>query len=130
MSDASLANLLWVGVGGAAGSVARYLVWIVVAPRSSGFPWATFAVNITGSFALGLLAGVLAGRLDPVVRFALFFGVLGGYTTFSTFTVDTVELLRVGEWVPAVSNVVLSVGLGLAAAWLGVLLGESLNPAV
>jgi CrcB protein len=110
--------------------VARYLVWTVVAPRSTGFPWATFAVNVSGSFLLGFLAGILAGRLDPVVRFAVFFGVLGGYTTFSTFTVDTVELARVGEWMPALSSVVLSVVLGVLAAWGGVVLGEALNPSI
>ena len=122
-------EFFWVGAGGAAGSMARYWVWKVVAPRSAGFPWATMAVNLTGSFLLGLLAGVLAGRLDPVVRFAVFFGVLGGYTTFSTFTVDTVELARIGEWAPAISNVVGSVVLGLGAAWIGVIVGEALNSA-
>jgi CrcB protein len=127
MTNLSLANLLWVGLGGAVGSAARYLVWTVVAPRSAGFPWATFAVNLSGSFFLGFLAGILAGRLDPVVRFAVFFGVLGGYTTFSTFAVDTVELVRVGEWVPALSSVTLSVILGIAAAGLGILAGEALN---
>lgn len=130
MTNVSLANLLWVGLGGAIGSVARYLVWTVIAPRSVGFPWATFAVNLSGSFLLGLLAGILAGRLDPVVRFAVFFGVLGGYTTFSTFAVDAVELARVGEWAPAVASVALSVGLGIGAAWLGIVAGEALNPSM
>lgn len=122
-------EFLWVGAGGAAGSMARYWVWKVVAPRSAGFPWATMAVNLSGSFLLGLLAGVLAGRLDPVVRFAVFFGVLGGYTTFSTFTVDTVEMLRVGELGSAVANVVISLVAGIAVAWLGVIVGEAINPA-
>lgn len=130
MTNVSLANVMWVGLGGAVGSAARYLVWTVVAPRSTGFPWATFAVNMSGSFLLGFLAGILAGRLDPVVRFGVFFGVLGGYTTFSTFTVDAVELARVGEWLPAFSSVVLSVVLGIAAAWLGVVVGEALNPSM
>ena len=130
MTNVSLSHVLWVGLGGAIGSSARYVVWTIVAPRSTGFPWATFAVNISGSFLLGLLAGILAGRLDPVVRFAVFFGVLGGYTTFSTFTVDAVELARVGEWLPALSSVALSVVLGIAAAWLGVVLGEAFNPSL
>lgn len=124
-----MSNVMWVGIGGAAGSLARYWVWTVVAPRSSGFPWATYAVNVSGSFLLGLLAGVLVGRIDPAVRFGLMFGVLGGYTTFSTFTVDTIELIRVGEWVPAISNVVLSVATGLGAALAGIMLGEAIRPA-
>lgn len=130
MAEFSFAHLLWVGGGGAVGSMARYAVWAFVAPRSGGFPWATFAVNVSGSFLLGLLAGALAGRLDPIVRFAVFFGLLGGYTTFSTFSVDSVELARVGEWVPAASNVIVSVLLGLAAAWIGIGIGEAVNPRV
>ncbi len=110
-----------------AGSMVRYWVWTVVAPRSEGFPWATMAVNLTGSFLLGLLAGLLAGRVDDVVRYGVFFGLLGGYTTFSTFSVDTVELLRVGEVLPAVMNIVLSVAAGLLAAWVGIVAGEALG---
>ena len=125
-----MADYLWVGAGGAAGSMARYWVWKLVAPTSGGFPWATMAVNVTGSFVLGLLAGILAGRVDPTVRFAVFFGLLGGYTTFSTFTVDTVELFRVGEVFSGVMNVVVAVLAGLAAAWVGILLGEAMNPAI
>ncbi len=121
---------LLVGAGGAVGSMARYWVWTVIAPRSEGFPWATMAVNITGSFALGFLAGVLAGRLDDTVRYAVFFGLLGGYTTFSTFSVDTVELVRVGEMWPALANTALAVVAGFAVAWIGILLGEALNPTV
>jgi CrcB protein len=115
-----------VGAGGAIGSMARYWVWTVVAPRSAGFPWATMAVNLTGSLALGFLAGILAGRLDDTVRFSIFFGVLGGYTTFSTFSVDNVELLRVGEVVPAVANVTIAVVGGLLTAWVGISAGEAL----
>lgn len=121
---------LLVGAGGALGSIARYWVWTVIAPRSEGFPWATMAVNLSGSLALGFLAGVFAGRVDDTVRFLVFFGLLGGYTTFSTFSVDTVELLRVGEIVPAISNVVISVAVGLLAAWLGILVGEAVGSAV
>jgi CrcB protein len=115
-----------VGAGGALGSMARYWVWTLVAPRSAGFPWATMAVNLSGSLLVGFLAGVLTGRLDDTVRFSVFFGLLGGYTTFSTFSVDTVELLRVGEMVPATMNVTIAIVGGLLAAWAGIVLGESL----
>jgi CrcB protein len=118
---------LLVGAGGAVGSMIRYWVWTVVAPRSEGFPWATMAVNLTGSFLLGFLAGMLAGRVDDVVRYGVFFGLLGGYTTFSTFSVDTVELLRVGEVVPGVMNVVVAVAAGILAAWVGIAAGEALG---
>ena len=60
--------------------------------RLAGFPWATVLVNVTGSFLLGFLAGLYAGRVGPTMRLALFFGFLGGYTTFSTFTSETVVL--------------------------------------
>ena len=123
-------EFLLVGIGGAIGSVARYWVWTVVAPRSGGFPWATLAVNLSGSFVLGLLAGMLAGRIGDLARFLLFFGVLSGYTTFSTFSVDNVELLRVGEVGPAAMNIAISVAGGLAAAYVGILIGEAVNPAL
>ena len=120
-------DFLWVGAGGAIGSMARYGVWRIVEPVSGGFPWATLAVNVSGSFVLGLLAGVLAGRVDHAVRMFAFFGLLGGYTTFSTFSVDTVELVRVGEVGPAVANVVLSVAVGVAAALVGIVVGEAIT---
>lgn len=122
-------EFLLVGVGGAIGSMGRYAVWRLIAPRSGGFPWATFAANVTGSFVLGLLAGLFLGSISDSVRFGVFFGVLGGYTTFSTFAVDTVELVRVGETVAAVSNVVLSIVLGLGAALAGLLAGEFIRSA-
>ena len=121
---------LLVGVGGAIGSMARYWVWTVVAPRSGGFPWATMTVTLTGSFVLGVLIGVLAGRIGDVARFLLFFGILSGYTTFSTFSVDNVELLRVGDVGPAAMNIAISIAGGLAVAYLGILIGEAFNPGV
>ena len=119
-------DVLWVGAGGAVGSALRYLVWRAVG-TSGGFPWATLLVNITGSFVLGFLAGVYAGRVGPTMRLALFFGFLGGYTTFSTFTSETVVLARTGSAAMAFGNVAVSVLVGLAAAFVGVLLGEQLS---
>ena len=120
-----LNDVMWVGAGGAAGSALRYLVWRVVG-TSGGFPWATVLVNVTGSFALGFLAGYYAGRVSPHMRLALFFGFLGGYTTFSTFTSETVVLARTGSASVAFANVAVSLVVGVAAAFTGVLLGESL----
>ena len=119
-------DVLWVGAGGAVGSALRYLVWRAVG-TSGGFPWATLFVNVTGSFMLGFLAGMYAGRVGPTMRLALFFGLLGGYTTFSTFTSETVVLARTGSAAMAFGNVAISVSVGLAAAFLGVVLGEQLS---
>jgi CrcB protein len=123
-----LKDVMWVGAGGAVGSALRYLVWRAVG-TSGGFPWATVFVNVTGSFLLGLLAGVYAGRVGPTMRLAVFFGFLGGYTTFSTFTSETVVLARTGSAGAAFGNMALSVAVGLTAAFAGVLLGESLGRA-
>ena len=120
-----LKDILWVGAGGAVGSALRYAVWRLFG-ASSGFPWATIAVNIAGSFLLGLLAGLYAGRISPTMRLAVFFGFLGGFTTFSTFTSETVVLARTGSAGLAFANVAVSVVVGLSAALAGVLLGEQL----
>lgn len=116
---------MWVGAGGAVGSALRYIVWRVFS-SSGGFPWATLFVNIAGSFVLGLLAGLYAGRVNPTIRLAVFFGFLGGFTTFSTFTSETVVLARTGSASLAFGNLALSIVVGLAAALIGVLLGEQL----
>lgn len=116
---------MWVGAGGAVGSALRYLVWRAVG-SSGGFPWATIFVNVTGSFLLGLLAGIYAGRVGPTMRLAVFFGFLGGYTTFSTFTSETVVLARTGPAAAAFGNLAVSLIVGVAAAFVGVLLGEQL----
>ncbi len=126
MLPAVIKQVLWVGAGGAVGSALRYLVWRMVG-TSGGFPWATVFVNVTGSFLLGLLAGIYAGRVGPTMRLAVFFGLLGGYTTFSTFTAESVVLARTGSAAAAFGNVTLSVLAGLVAAFAGVLLGESLG---
>ena len=118
-------EVIWVGAGGAIGSALRYLTWRAFG-GAGPFPWATVLVNITGSFLLGLLAGLYAGRLSPTMRLGLFFGFLGGFTTFSTFTSETVVLARTGSAALAFGNVAVSVVVGLTAAFIGVLLGEQL----
>ena len=120
-----LKDILWVGAGGAVGSALRYVVWRAMG-TSGGFPWATLLVNVAGSFLLGLLAGLFAGRVSPTMRLAVFFGFLGGFTTFSTFTSETVVLARTGSATMAFGNVALSLAAGLTAAFVGVLLGEQL----
>jgi CrcB protein len=113
---------LLVGVGGFLGSALRFLAagWV---HRFSGsqFPWGTLTVNVAGSLALGLLAGLAELRqvLDPGQRLFLMIGLLGGFTTFSTFAWETVTLAQGGQGVRALANVVAHVTLGLAAAAAG-----------
>jgi CrcB protein len=113
-----------VAVGGAIGSVARYgaTVWLVRYPVGRVFPSAVFLVNILGCLVIGLLAGGGAsGRIvmGDTTRVFLMAGLLGGFTTFSTFGLDTHLLLRAGEMGPALLNVAGQVGLGLLAVWAG-----------
>lgn len=121
-----LKDVLWVGAGGAVGSALRYLVWRAVG-TSGGFPWATVFVNISGSFLLGLFAGMYAGRIGSTMRLAVFFGFLGGYTTFSTFTTETVVFARTGSAAVAFGNVAVSLLAGLTAAFVGIVIGEQIN---
>ncbi|MFO1514425.1 MAG: fluoride efflux transporter CrcB [Verrucomicrobiota bacterium] len=125
---------LLVASGGALGSVGRYWLSGVVAARvGEMFPWGTLVVNVTGSFVIGLLAAVTEpeGRLLASPDFRLFFmiGVCGGYTTFSSFSLQTLNLLRDGEWLYAGGNVLLSVILCMVGVWLGYLLGAAINSA-
>ena len=121
---------LWVAIGGALGSVARFGIGGLVAEKfGQSFPWNTLAVNVTGSFIIGFLGAITApeGRLSPQTRvFATQFfitGVCGGYTTFSSFSLQTLSLLRDGEWLYAGGNILLSVVLCMIAVWLGYLAG-------
>jgi CrcB protein len=121
-----------VAVGSALGGIARYGLSGVVA-RSFGetFPWGTLVVNVTGSLAIGFVATVTGpdGRLlvSPVTRQFLMPGVLGGFTTFSSFSLQTMSLAQDGEWLRAGGNVALSIVLCLVGVWLGATLGAWLN---
>lgn len=123
---------LWVASGGALGSLGRFWLSGLVASRvGETFPWGTLVVNVTGSFLIGLLAAGTGpeGRLLFSPGFRLFFmiGVCGGYTTFSSFSLQTLNLLRDGEWLYATGNALLSVALCMIGVWLGYLLGAALN---
>ncbi len=108
--------------GGGAGSLARYLAGTAIMTRYGGrFPLGTLAVNVSGSFLIGLIMTWLTERLqpDPNWRFLLVVGFLGGYTTFSSFEWETFSAVREGGFWIGLLNVVGSVGLGYAAVWLG-----------
>lgn len=118
--------ILPVAAGGALGALMRY--WIGGAAQSAlgpGFPFGTLFVNVTGCIAIGVLYVLLAERPDAGVwRAVLITGVLGAYTTFSAFSLETLQLLEAGEMLEASLNVLLSVGLCLAGCWAGLAVGR------
>ena len=131
-SASLLATALAVGAGSAVGGVARYLVAEWIARHQAGvFPWGTLLVNVAGSLAIGLLAAVLGagGRWPqpPLVQAALTIGVLGGFTTFSAFSLQTLVLLRSGHNGLAAANILASVALCLLGAWAGLRFGTVLS---
>ena len=124
----------WVALGGALGSVSRYwLSGLVAARYGETFPWGTLVINVTGSFVIGLIGAVASseGRMDSQSRaFAtqfLMYGVCGGYTTFSSFSLATLKHLQERQWLYAGGNILLSVALCLIAVWFGWLLGSIFN---
>jgi CrcB protein len=123
---------LWVALGSAIGGVGRYWVSGVVGQNfGETFPVGTLLVNISGSFAIGFIATLTApdGRwfASSDTRQFMMYGLCGGYTTFSSFSIQTLNLLRDGDWFRAGLNVVLSVVLCLVAVWLGHLAAATLN---
>jgi CrcB protein len=122
----------WIAVGSALGGIARY--WCSgVAARLFGetFPWGTLFVNVLGSFIIGFFAALTApdGRVfaGSTMRQFVMLGVLGGFTTFSSFSLQTLNLAQDGEWLQVGGNVVGSVVLCLVAVWLGHLLALTIN---
>jgi CrcB protein len=125
---------LWVAIGGALGSVMRFgLNGLISARFGETFPWGTLVINVTGSFLIGIFAAFSDpdGRalISPGARQFLMVGICGGYTTFSSFSLQTLRLAQDGEWLYAGGNVILSVVLCLVAVWLGYLLGSMFNSA-
>ena len=125
-------NYLLVAVGGALGSVSRFWASGLVANRlGETFPWGTLFVNVTGSFIIGLFATFTApeGRWLVGSSGRTFFmtGFCGGYTTFSSFSLQTLALAQDEEWLYAGGNAVLNLALCLLAVWLGHVLAEEIN---
>ena len=111
-------------LGGAFGTGMRYFLstFVYSVIKQPSFPYANLIINVSGSFAIGLLAELFDARwlVSPTVRVAILTGVIGGYTTFSSFSFETYSLLRDGQMGLAVVNASGSVLLGLFAVWLGV----------
>ncbi|CAM3483712.1 Fluoride-specific ion channel FluC [Flavobacterium longum] len=117
--------VLFVAIGGAAGSVLRYLSSVAVNKYvQSSFPWATFAVNIAGCFLIGLLMGFFMKQpaQDDGMKWLLVTGFCGGFTTFSAFAHENVALFQTQQYGTAFLYTALSVVLGMLAVWLGLLL--------
>jgi CrcB protein len=128
----SLLAYLWVAIGGALGSVARFWFSGLVARQfGETFPWGTLLVNISGSLIIGFFGALTdpQGRwfATPAMRQFFMIGICGGYTTFSSFSLQTLNLLREREWLYAGGNIVLSVVLCMVAVWLGYALGTAIN---
>jgi fluoride exporter len=123
---------LWIALGSALGGAARFgCTELVAAYTGPDFPWGTILVNVIGSFIIGAVATLTApdGRwlISPNAQRFVIVGILGGYTTFSAFSWQTLDLLRAGEPGRALANVALSLVLCLVAVWLGHTLAASLN---
>lgn len=114
---------MWVAIGGAIGSVARYLVSTWAAARfGAEFPYGTLIVNITGCFIIGAFMTMATERLSisPYWRLFITVGFVGGMTTFSSFSYETIHLLQEAEMLRACYNVGLNILVGFSATWLGV----------
>ena len=120
--------IVGVALGGALGASARYGVDRLIESRSSGiFPWSTFAINISGCFLIGVISALLVDRhhLPAWLRIGLVVGVIGGYTTFSTFAQESLDLGEIHHMVIAVAYVGASVAVGIVAVYAGTKLGRA-----
>jgi len=121
--------IVGVALGGALGASARYLIDQAIEQRSfSIFPWATFTINVTGCFLIGVIAAALVDRhhLPAWIRIGLVVGVIGGYTTFSTFAQETLSLIDANDAAVALAYGVGSIAVGIAAVYACQLVGRAL----
>ena len=122
-------TILFIAGGGAIGAVMRYGASLgVYSLLGRGFPYGTLFVNVTGSLLMGVLSIVMLERFNvgPEWRAAILVGLLGSFTTFSTFSLETLNLLEQGDVMRAMANIVFSVIVCLIAVWIGITLGRQL----
>lgn len=124
-----MSQIIYIAAGGAIGALLRF--WLsggIHALLGRGFPYGTLSVNVIGSLAMGLLYVLLYERMNvsPEWRAGILIGLLGAFTTFSTFSMETLNLIEAGEHIKAVSNMLLSVSLCLIAVWAGVVIARQL----
>ena len=133
MSRELIGQLLLVGAGGFVGAILRFVVigWVQRSDPVATFPLGTLAVNVIGSFLVGVLTGLVHARglLGPEARLVVLVGLLGAFTTFSTFSYETLALLRAGALVKAFANAAGSVVTCLLAVWVGYALGAARSSA-
>jgi CrcB protein len=128
-TETTMVNIFFIGIGGFLGAISRYGVALWIGQRwGRNFPLGTFLINISGSFLIGLLMSLFTERfmVNPQWRLFLVVGFLGAYTTFSTFEYETGALMKDGEWLIAMLNVILSVSVGFIALKLGEVLAKSI----
>ena len=124
-----MTKYLIVALGGAIGSVLRFWAGGYVSERlGARFPYGTFVINITASFLIGFIMTVLAERthLSPSWRYLLVVGFLGGYSTFSSFEYESFRAFEDGELLITALNIILSVGVGFVAVWIGAITGRAI----
>jgi fluoride exporter len=128
------AAYLMIGLGSALGGMGRFWLSGLIAQRvGETFHWGTLVVNVSGSLVIGFLAAMmgpesrLSRNLNPFIFYFLMVGICGGYTTFSAFSLQTLNLIRNGQWLHAGANAVLSLAFCLAAVWAGHSIGHMIN---
>jgi CrcB protein len=120
---------LLIGLGGAIGSISRYVLSrMVYHSAGESFPYGTLAVNIIGCFLIGLLMALMQERLvtTPSYRYLLVIGLLGGFTTFSSFSYETLELMRMGSIAASLFNIFYNIVGCLGATWCGYMIGKNI----
>lgn len=121
-------NILFVGLGGFTGSIARYLMYVFVDKNLTSLTplWSTFLVNMLGSAILGFIVGLsIKSPINPDTRLLLSVGFCGSFTTFSTFAVENLQLLQEKHWIHSGTYLLASIAIGIAAAFLGYSIGKS-----
>ena len=120
-----LRNILLVAIGGAIGSVCRYLLSGI---NVASWPWGTFAVNILGSLFIGLLVGLVSkGIVSPEIKLLLITGFCGGFTTFSTFANESFSMMKAGDALQMALYLAASVVIGILAVWLGMNVSDTIK---
>lgn len=125
----AMITVIWVALGGAIGATGRYLVAMqMLRFFGPGFPWGTLSVNIIGSLAMGFLAGAFAHRwqVSPEIRMFLMTGILGGFTTFSAFSLDVSLLMERKDYMMSAFYIIGSISLSVAALFIGLRLARML----
>ena len=114
-----MTKFLAVFIGGGLGAMSRYALTTLLAGKLGNFPIGTFTANILGSFLMGVLLGIFSSKTNETLRLLLTVGFLGGFTTFSSFSAETLTLIREGQMFSALINIFASVGIGLAVCAVG-----------